>query len=397
MTTSEEVTLAHPKVKRAWDEIARGQEKLVELVTSVTETPAPSHEEDRRTQLVAKLFEEAGLTNVRIDESKTPLGELNLEGEGPTILLAAHIDTVFPMDTPIRVVRDDDFLRAPGVGDNSSSVAALCFLARLLVTTGLLKELGLGGRLIFAGTSGEEGLGDLKGMKQVMKDLESSVDLCLPVDGRLGGLIYKAVGSRRLRITALADGGHSWGAFGTPSAIHALGRLIARIDSIQVPEEPRTTYNVGVISGGTSVNTIAAGAELLLDLRSVDPEQLATLEGQVRSAVAAVGQISKVRFEVEVIGDRPAGEGDGTRPIAGLIRDIYSEMGISCIEGASSTDGNVPISMGIPSFTIGVYRGGNGHRQDEWIDSASLIPGLQSLLLIVLGALQIEGVATNGN
>lgn len=328
---------------------------------------------------------EVGLTEVRRDSVGNVVGRLPGNGTGPNLLIAAHLDTVFPAGTDVTVRRDGDILRAPGVGDNSSSVATMLHAARLLVK----HEVRPAGDVIFAATCGEEGLGNLEGMQAVVDALKDEIDYVIALDGSLGGMVREGVGSRRFRLVVTTSGGHSWGAFGAPSAIHSLGRIIARISELRVPHYPKTTYNVGVISGGTSVNTIAARAEALIDLRSLDRSELVRLEQRVLRIVRSEERESGVRAVLELLGDRPTGSIPDAHPLCNLVRRVHRELGLQTRSYPSSTDGNVPLSMGIPAVTVGVTLGGNGHRLDEYIYTPPLAKGLAQVLLLVLGAQEL--------
>jgi tripeptide aminopeptidase len=358
-----------------------GHEALPDIIREVIricQIPAPTFQEAERSQYVHQRMLELGLEGVAVDEVGDVIGHLPGTGDGPTVLFAAHIDTVFPMGTEVTVQVDGEILRAPSVGDNSSSVGVMIQAIRLL------KELGhrFPGDLIFAATVGEEGLGNLRGIRAVMERLGTEIDYVVALDGSLGSMVRQGVGSRRLRVVVSGDGGHSWGAFGTPSAIHGLGRIITQISEIRVPVSPKTTYNVGTISGGTSVNTIAARAEAVIDLRSLDQTELQRLEERVRSIIHDAARQSGVTAEVEVLGDRPTGLLLEDHPLCQLIRSVHQLMGIQTRTYPSSTDGNIPLSMGIPAVTVGVTLGGNGHRLDEYIHTTPLARGLGQVLIL---------------
>lgn len=359
--------------------------RVVDEVITICQIPAPTFDEKRRGEYVQARMKEIGLDDVHRDEVGNVVGRIRGRGEGPSVLLAAHLDTVFPAETDVIVRRDGDILRAPGVGDNSASVAVMLHTARLLIET----KAELAGDLIFAATVGEEGLGNLYGIRAVMETHRHEVDYVLPLDGSLGGLVRESVGSRRFRLVVTADGGHSWGAFGVPSAIHSLGRMIAQISEIRVPASPKTTYNVGTISGGTSVNTIAASAEAVIDLRSLDRDELLKLEEKLRRIVSSVSAHTGVVSELELLGDRPTGWIGEDHPLCRLVREVHAQFGIQTRCYPSSTDGNIPLSMGIPAVTVGVTLGGNGHRLDEYIHTSPLAKGLGQVLLLLLGAQQL--------
>jgi tripeptide aminopeptidase len=344
--------------------------------------PAPTFSEEARARYVASRFTEFGLTDLTVDPIWNVVARVPGRGVGPTILLAAHTDTVFPVGTDVRVKVEGELMRAPGVGDNASAVAVLLHTGRLLLEEGLTPP----GDVILAATVGEEGLGNLRGIRAVLDGPGRDAEYVLPLDGSLGGLVAQGVASRRWQLQVTAEGGHSWGAFGAPSAIHALGRMISAISEIRVPSAPKTTFNVGLISGGTSVNTIAASAEAVIDLRSLSPEELRRLEDRMKRAVAQLATETGTFAKWELLGDRPGGSIPEDHPLCQLVRNVHQHLSIPTRSYASSTDGNVPLSRGIPAVTVGVTLGGNGHRLDEYIHTAPLVKGLAQVLLLIQGA-----------
>jgi acetylornithine deacetylase/succinyl-diaminopimelate desuccinylase-like protein len=371
-------------VVRAFAEIEAHHEDLVQLIIRLCEIPSPTFAEGPRAQAVADELRALGLHDVHVDATQNVIGVLPGPEPGPTFLLDAHIDTVFPAGTDVRVRREEGKLKAPGVGDDTTNLACGLFLLRLVRDCGLV----IPGTLIFSGTAGEEGLGDLCGIKAVMRDLAGRVDYVLALDGQLGRICNQGVGSHRHKITVKAQGGHSWADFGAPSAIHALGAAIARISKLDVPKNPRTTFNAGIISGGTSVNTIAESAEMLLDLRSVSADELARLENRVLEILPEVEHEYQVQIERLLVGDRPAGSQADTTWIVDTIRQVHATLGLQSQLNAASTNANVPLSQGIPAVVIGTYTGRGTHRLDEWIDERSIILGMKQLVLAVLALQQ---------
>lgn len=359
---------------------------VLEEAVTLAQIPAPTFAEQARAAHVKRRMAVIGLTDIDADEAGNVVGRWPGSGGGPTLLLAAHMDSVFPADTALRVRREADTLHGPGICDNASGLAAMIWTAHILARS----NFRLAGDVLFAATSGEEGLGDLRGMREVMRRFGSQVDYVIPVDGSLGGMVRQAVGVRRLEVTVTAEGGHSWGAFGATSAVHVLGRIIARLSEIRVPQNPKTTYNVGVISGGTSINTIAAVARAQIDLRSISPEELKRLEAQVRRMVQMTAEDGGARADLTVIGDRPVGSIAESHPLCQAVRAVHQHLNIQTRVYPSSTDGNIPLSQGIPAVTIGVTIGGNGHRTDEYIHTAPMAKGLAQILLVLLAAQQLE-------
>ena len=359
--------------------------EVVREVVTICQIPAPTFDEGQRTQYVTERMSAIGLEDVMADEAGNAVGRIRGSGGGPTILMAAHIDTVFPLDTDVIVRSDGEILRAPGVGDNSASVAVMIHAARLLLET----DTRPAGDLIFAATVGEEGLGNLRGIRTIMNRFKGEIDYVIALDGSLGSMVRQGVGSRRFRLVVTTEGGHSWGAFGSPSAIHSLGRMIAQISEIRVPANPKTTFNVGTISGGTSVNTIAAQAEAVIDLRSLDLDELKRLEERVRRIVSEVARFTGVSAALELIGDRPVGQISDEHPLCQLVRSVHHQLGLQSRSYPSSTDGNVPLSMGVPAVTVGVTLGGNGHRLDEYIHTSPLAKGLAQVIILALASQQL--------
>lgn len=372
--------LQEASVVRAFAEIEAHHEDLVQLIIRLCEIASPTFAEGPRARAVADELRALGLQDVHLDEANNVIGVLPGREPGPTFLLDAHTDTVFPAETDVRVRRQEGKLIAPGVGDDTANLACGLFLLRLIRDCGL----SVPGTLIFSGTAGEEGLGDLCGIKAVMKSLAGQVEYVLALDGQLGRICNQGVGSHRHKITVKAQGGHSWADFGSPSAIHALGSAIARISELEVPRNPRTTFNVGIISGGTSVNTIAESASFLLDMRSVSAEALTALENRVLTILPEVARDYNVQIEHQLVGDRPAGSKADTGWMVEAIREVHQTLGLQTQVNAASTNANVPLSQGIPAVVIGAYTGKGTHRLEEWIDERSVLQGMKQLVLTVL-------------
>ena len=292
--------------------------------------------------------------------------------------MAAHLDTVFPKGTDVRVKRPRTRLLAPGIGDNSVAIAALLGMLEGMNAAGLQTE----GDLHLASNTGEEGLGDRKGMKAFMAEVKDKVAATIAVEGmKVNRIIHTAVGSRRYKVTYTARGGHSWGHFPSPSAIHILGRAIAEISRLEVPTDPKTTYNVGVIRGGTTVNTIATEAEMLVDMRSVDTRALADLERRVLAIVDKAATEGDGQVKLDMVGDRPAGSIPADHPVVVTCRAVHRALGIQTFSEASSTDANVPLGMGLPGICLSITEGANEHRLDEYIESGPIVLGVKNILL----------------
>ncbi len=349
---------------------------------------APTGEEANRARLFERLVAERGLsyTTDDIDDVVAVIPGKRSGGDAPAILLAAHLDTVFARDTPLDIRTDGDFMRGPGVGDNCVAIASVLAVADILRESGIQPDVDV----LLTGNVGEEGLGNLRGIRSVM-DTHPRVAAMVAVEGHnLGRVTHIAVGSRRLRITATGPGGHSWGDFGRPNAIHALSRLISDLDDIVLPWAPKTTLSVGTIEGGISVNTIAPSATMLLDLRSIDAGALSRLIEQVDGVIAGVNY-EGITFDVELLGDRPAGEVSISSPAVRAATRALSALGIDPAFDASSTDANIALSRGIPAVCIGLTHGGNVHRIDEYIDTRPIAAGVVQLTLLALDLAEQAG------
>jgi acetylornithine deacetylase/succinyl-diaminopimelate desuccinylase-like protein len=301
------------------------------------------------------------------------------------LIVSAHLDTVFPADTDLRLTRRESVIHGPGLGDNSLGVAALFgllwYLRENLTSPPVPLPQGEGGArdIWFIANVGEEGLGDLRGMKAVVDRFGSDVAAYLVLEGlALGHVYHRALGVKRYRITARTPGGHSWSDYGKPSAIHELAKLVAELTSLDLPESPRTTMNVGKISGGTSVNVIASEASLDLDLRSEGEEQLEGLISDVEKKINEGGK-PEVTFEAEVIGQRPAGEIPADHPLIQLALECVREQGLEPVLTSGSTDANIPLSRGYPALVLGITTGGGAHTLNEFIDAGLVEKGLMQV------------------
>lgn len=343
--------------------------QLIEDAKRICAVPAPTFAEERRTELVASIF--ASLNRpTRVDEVGNLLCELG-PPEGPATVFAAHLDTVFGLEQPIEIVHDEAAQRihAPGIGDNSLGVAGLLALARRLSGAGAKR------RVVLAATVGEEGLGDLRGAKHLLARVDC--EAFVAVEGAMLGSIKTAgIGSTRFRVTVRGPGGHSWNDRGTPSAVHGLVEAAAGFLAEPAPEG--VSRNLGRITGGTSINTIAAEAALELDLRAERPELLAAAAQSARRHFAHPP--AGLRAEVALIGQRPSGALRPEHPLLLAARRARVQAGLPpASEGASSTDANVAYGLSIPAITVGLTTGGAAHRVEEYVDLAPLPRGLAAL------------------
>lgn len=355
----------------------------VEQAVAIQQIPAPTFYERLRADYVAGQFRALGLQDIHTDEMYNVFGLLPGSKPGkPGLMISAHTDTIFPPDTDLTVRREPSVIYGPGLGDNSAGVAGLLALACYL------KEQAITPRcdLWFVATTREEGLGDLGGMRAAFAHVRDRVDSVINLEGLAFGHIYHAgISVRRLHITAAVPGGHSWLHFGRPSAVHTIVTLGAKIAALEPVTSPRTTFNIGMIEGGDAINAIATHAGLWLDMRSEDRDTLAALEAQVMAAVDSL-QAADVTFNIEVVGDRPAGGIPTDHPLVEGALAALARVGVRGVLETGSTDANVPLSLGVPAVTIGLTRGGNAHRLDEYMETEPVELGLRQLIVLVLAA-----------
>ena len=350
-------------------------ERVIERAIEIQQIPAPTFGESRRAEFVRDTFVAEGLKDVSMDEAGNVFACLAGSGGRKPLIVSAHLDTVFPADTDLRITRGSESIRGPGLGDNSLGIAALSGLAWLMRTRGIEPA----GDLWLVANVGEEGLGNLRGMKAVVDRFGANALVYLVVEGlALGHIYHRAVGVRRYRIRARTSGGHPWSDHGKPSAVHELSRLVVAFLSIDLPRAPRTTLNVGRIAGGTAVNVIAPEAELELDLRSEGRQALAALASEAEGLIQAANK-PEVRFEAGVIGERPTGEIDPDHPLVELAQECLREQGLEAALTSGSTDANLPLSKGYPALVLGITTGGGAHTMHEFINLAPVARGMEQL------------------
>ncbi len=365
----------------AWCE--QQQDTQLALLKELAAIPAPSHQEDKRVAFIKTWLEAHGAQKVLVDEAKNVI--LPFEGEGAYTVFMAHTDVVFPDLEALPVREEEGKLYAPGVGDDTANVVALLLCAQYLLEHRELVKRPL--LLVF--NSCEEGLGNLKGVRRICESYQGRIKQIISFDGTMDGLVDRAVGSERWRVTSTTRGGHSFGAFGNPNAIAALSGVICCLYGQPVPQKPdtKTTYNVGTISGGTSVNTIAQSAEMLYEYRSDDKDCLERMRQQFFSLLWQLDS-EDAHFERELLGERPCGgDVDGRKQKALLNKCeklIRKYSGSAPKRHASSTDANIPLSLGIPATCFGLYRGRGAHTREECLDIDSLNPGLKLGLATIL-------------
>lgn len=380
-----EIVAQNGRIQAALEHFSASVPDMVEKAIAIQQIPAPTFAEARRAAYLEGRFAEVGLVDVARDAVENVYGRF--PGSDPQdrtpIIISAHSDTVFPAGTDLTVQRNGHLTHGPGIGDNSTGVAGLLVLAETLRDL-MIRPLA---NIWFVSNVCEEGLGDLRGMRAVVERFGGNAIYLVIEGGLFGQISHQAIGVNRYEITINTPGGHSWGNFGQRSAIHELGRLIAAIDKMQLPLKPKTTYNVGVIEGGTSVNTIAQTAKMLLDLRSEDPHRLAILVAEVEKLVLNRQRLRDVSVEMKQIGNRPPGQISRDAPLVQQAATALRHVGSTKVNFiASSTDANVPLSQGFTAVCIGLTESGNAHRLDEYMDSTHLAQGMSQLLLLALSA-----------
>jgi tripeptide aminopeptidase len=379
-------------VRAALETIRADNAWTLEQQTSICEIPAPPFKEALRAAEFKRRLESHGLVNVRIDKEGNVIGERPGTGGGPTVVVSGHLDTVFPEGTDVRVKRDSTartgtVLKAPGIGDDCRGLAAVLATARAMN----MAKVRAPGTILFIGTVGEEGPGNLRGVRHLFaEELKGKIDYFISVDGTGFGATSGAVGSHRYRVSYKGPGGHSYGAFGMPNPIHAMGRAIAKVADLTVPAEPRTTFSVSVVSGGTSVNSIPYEGIFEVDMRSESEAAVQAFDDKFQAAIRAALAEERARWPeskapltltVDTIGIRPAGTQPDSARIVRVAVETGKALGFPVTPNASSTDANIPISLGIPAITLDAggrgrgshaleesYEDGpNGHLGPQWV------------------------------
>ena len=394
-----EAILAHPKIVKTLDDIKADDERAFAEQKRITEIPAPPFKEKIRAEYYQKRMQELGFKDASIDSEGNVIALRKGTGGGrPKLVVSAHLDTVFPEGTDVTVKEKDGAIVAPGIGDDSRGLAALLSLVKAVNAN----EIATVGDILFVGTVGEEELGNHRGVKALFRD-HADIDGFISIDGLgITRVVNQATGSHRYEFIFKGPGGHSFQEFGLPSAIHAMGRAIAKIAELQTTSDPKTTFTVGTVSGGTSVNAIAAEARMAVDMRSNSTDELLALEVRlldlVKQAVVeenARWKTDKMTLEIKLIGDRPAGIVAMDSPIVQATQRAVSAVarGPRATFAGSSTDSNIAMSLGIPAVTIGGGgEGGNWHSRNEWYKPVNAWHGPQNALLAVLMLTGLDGV-----
>jgi len=387
------------EIKKLMDAIKSDHDRTIQELRTITEIEAPPFKEQKRAEHVLNRFKEVGLTDAAIDSAGNVVGIRKGSGSGPTLVVSAHLDTVFPEGTDVKVKEQDGKLLAPGIGDDTRGLAVVISWIKALNE----QKIKTVGDIMFVANVGEEGLGNLKGMKALFKE-HKNIDGMVGLEPGVGDkVLTQGTGSHRYEVSFSGPGGHSFGAFGkVPSAIHAMGRAIAHIGDVQVPTDPKTTFTVGTVGGGTSVNTIAGDAKMAVDIRSNDTKSLLEAERNIMAAIdKGVGEENKrwkseakITSEAKLIGDRPAGT---TPKDSAIVKAALESIALAGGKGetrAGSTDANVPMSLSIPAIILGSGgKSGGSHSLKEWYDPTDAWKGSQVAFTTVLSLVGVEGVS----
>jgi acetylornithine deacetylase/succinyl-diaminopimelate desuccinylase-like protein len=394
------IPAAHPGVQAAMARLRTINAWVLEKQAAICQIPAPPFKEAARAAAYRREFLAIGYSSTRIDSVGNVIAELR-GGTGPTIMIAGHLDTVFPEGTAVAVKRTGTRMQGPGIGDDCRGLAVVLAVARVFRE----HNLAPAGRILFVGNVGEEGPGNLRGVRWLFeREFKGQVNYFISVDGIGSNITSRAVGSHRYTVSVSGPGGHSYGDFGVPNPTHALGRAIANISDLTVPASPKTTFNVGIIRGGTSVNSIAMQAQMDVDMRSESVPELNEIDRKIHDAIAAAvadeqkrwpASNVKLQIKYDTIGIRPTGAQADNVPIVQVAVAAGKVVGFSPATNASSTDANIPIAMGIPAITIdGGGRGDGAHSIGEWYDDGvDGWKGPQWALLIVAALSGIRATA----
>lgn len=399
-TTRLEDAQSNPRIAQAVKWLEANNAWVLDQQVSICEIPAPPFKETKRGEEFARRLKSLGLENVRTDSEGNVMGDWPGSTRAkPLLVFSAHLDTVFPEGSDVRVKREGTRLTGLGIGDDCRGLAVVLGVARAFQEA----KVRFAGKVVFTATVGEEGQGDLRGVRYLFEkgELKGKVDAFISVDGAGARLTSGGVGSYRYKVTYRGRGGHSYGAFGMPNPAHAMGRAMARIADFQVPKSPKTTFNVGTVTGGTSVNSVPIETSMEIDLRSESPVELKAIDERLKAALNTALEQEKARWpesnaplelEIKAIGIRPATEASDARPIVQTALAAAKAAGLAIFAtGAGSTDSNVPLALGIPAVTMGGGGSSRGaHSLDEAYDDRDGFKGpvWAALLVAALGGVQ---------
>ena len=361
--------------------------ETMELLEAICKIPAPSHHEEKRAAFCKKWLEDNGAEGVYIDEALNVVFPWCCDGKDKLVAFLAHTDTVFPdMTEPMPYSTDGKFAYSPGVGDDTICLVMMLMVAKYIIKNNLKSEQGI----LFVANSCEEGLGNLKGVKQIMADFQGRIERLYTFDGQYDALVTLPVGSHRYKLNFETKGGHSFGDFGNRNAICAAAELICRLGECEIPVEgnSKTTWNVGIIEGGTSVNTIAQNASFMYEYRSDSYKCLEKMKAFFEQTVAKAQEDPETKITVEVVGIRPCGEEVDETIFSAMIENARKicekHSGVSCQLHSGSTDANIPMSLGVPALCVGNYMGGGMHTREEYLEIASVPVGLKITAEMIL-------------
>ena len=368
------------------------EQETLDLIETLCGIPAPSGKEEKRAQFCKEWLENCGAVGVYIDEALNVVYPVGCEGRDDIVMFMAHTDTVFPDLEPMPFYSDGEYFYSPGVGDDTACLAVLLMIARYVTENSLTAPCGI----LFVANSCEEGLGNLKGTREIMKSFEGRVKEVYTFDSQYTALVNKCVGSERYELTFKTEGGHSFNEFGNRSAIRAMGEFITRMYACKVPDIPdtKTTYNVGVAEGGTSVNSIAESAKCLYEFRSDSDECLCIMRDFFEGEVQKLQKEGFAEIDVKTVGIRPCGKGVDEvrlREMTEKVKAISEKhSSLPCRIDSGSTDANIPMSLGIPAVCVGSYIGAKWHTRDEKILISSIPVGLKIAAELILGYFEPE-------
>lgn len=363
------------------------EQETLDLIKTLCGIPAPSGKEEKRAAFCKEWLLNAGATGVYIDSALNVIYPVGCEGKDDIVLFMAHTDTVFPDTEPMPFFSDGEYFYSPGVGDDTACLAVLLMIARYVAENSLKSKRGI----LFVANSCEEGLGNLMGTRQVMKDYDGRIKEFYTFDSQYTSYINRCVGSERYELTFKTEGGHSFNEFGNRNAIHAMSLFINKMYECKVPEIPdtKTTYNVGIVEGGTSVNTIAQSAKCLYEFRSDSAECLGIMRAYFECEVEKLRESGAADIEVKTVGIRPCGNGydeEKLREMGDKVKAISEKhSGLPCRADSGSTDCNIPLSLGIPAICVGSYIGAKWHTREEKLLISSIPIGLKIAAELILG------------
>ncbi len=363
------------------------KDETIALIETLCRIPAPSHLEDERAKFIKQWLEKQGAKGVYIDDAKNVVYPVACENANDIVLFSAHTDTVFPDTQEMPFSFDNEYLYSPGVGDDTTYLAVLLMVAKYVAQNHLQPPRGI----LFVANSCEEGLGNLKGIKQIMHDYAGRISRAYTFDGQYDALVVKCVGSHRYELTLTTEGGHSFRDFGNRNAIVAAAKLIALLNECDIPQKGKgkTTFNFGLIDGGTSVNTIAQKATLCYEYRSDEKENLEKMQKFFLECVETARKAGWADISIRTLGERPCGGDVDTRALQEMIKSAVEisqkHSGIPCRQTSGSTDCNIPMSLGVPAVCVGSYLGHGEHTREEKVLISSIPVGLKTAFELVLG------------